>query len=262
MLGAAVAALVALPAAPAAAAAPPTAAAAALTPQAVPAARGDLMQMSVNRRKSKYRVRTPSNFTGFSSEYTTVTFMTGQSYNGTNGFMNGLYNNLTATGSGTPVLRVGGGSTDNSAWNPSLSRARPIGVNYDLTYEHLNRLVDFTKRTRAKLILGVNLASTLKTARDWTSVASRALGRSVLFYEIGNEPDNYGTRPTFPLNGVNYRPRKRSYSFKNFLVDFLTARAVCARPFLTRGSPGRRRAGRSTTPRVGSARSCAVSASG
>ncbi len=221
LAGMAALACLAIGAGPAAAAqAPPAVAASALSPKA-DSSQSALLSMTVDPKRSKYRTRTPKHFVGFSVEYPTSLYLTGASWTGTNTLINGLYGNLSATGSGAPSLRVGGGSNDNSAWNPLRTRPVPRGITYDITQENLNRLRDFSYRTGSKLILGANLASTIATARNWMVVANRALGRRVLFYEIGNEPDNYGTRPTFKLpSGENYRPRKRSYNYNQWLREF------------------------------------------
>jgi hypothetical protein len=135
----------------------------------------------------------PRSFAGFSMEYWAA-----ESYLGStkvNPIFARLVETLAASGNGAPTIRLGGNSTDQTWWNPT-GVPRPPGIVTDMSPARLRVLRNFTTRTNAPFMLGLNLAlNDLRNAATYAQAAARAfpLGHLAAF-EIGNEPDLY-TRP-------------------------------------------------------------------
>lgn len=112
---------------------------------------------------------------------------------------------------GPGVLRIGGGSVDSSWWT-SDNEPAPTWATDVITPSDLATLDHFLVATGWKVILGVNLGHFDPTrAASEASVAEHVLGSRLLGFEIGNEPDDYGT------SVVQLRPR--SYSAGNYLEE-------------------------------------------
>lgn len=191
--------------------------------------------MNVNPGRTRYRVRFPRGFVGFSTEYRLAPAFFGDATTGPNPVALEIYREFARARSGPPALRLGGGSTDEVWWNPSLRRPRPLGIYFDITQPFLTGLRNFARSSGAPLYLGLDLANPLvSTARDWMLAANRALGRRVRAYELGNEPDIYGRRFYYvDSRGRQRTARPSSYSFGNYLFDF-RRRAVALRRALPR----------------------------
>jgi hypothetical protein len=162
----------------------------------------------------------PRSFLGFSLEYSVVPRYVGTPTTGPNRAFLGLLDNLVREGSGRPVIRVGGGSSDEAWWNPQR-RPRPRGFTYDITQRWVDGLRNFRSVTRSPLILGLNLAANdPRIAAEWARVAVGSFGRNTVF-ELGNEPDLFGTRPFGrDPNGRTLTARPRSYRLRNYFGDF------------------------------------------
>jgi hypothetical protein len=101
---------------------------------------------------------------------------------------------LDVRGGGPLVLRVGGDSADHSFWDPRAS-TMPAWA-FTLTRAWLRRTRMLVRHEGVKLILDLNLVtgSPLMAAR-WAAAAERGLPRrSIVGFEIGNEPDIYSRR--------------------------------------------------------------------
>jgi hypothetical protein len=98
---------------------------------------------------------------------------------------------LRVPGNGPMILRIGGDSADRSYWDPSLRRLR--GRFFALTPGWLSETARLVRRLRVRLILDLNVvADSPPMAARWARAALNALPRrSVLGFEIGNEPDLY-----------------------------------------------------------------------
>jgi hypothetical protein len=133
-----------------------------------------------------------SGFVGFSIEYSAIHQYLGRDPNHLNPVFSQLVDALSDGGS--PVLRIGGDSTDHTWW-PLPGVIEPAGVSYALTRDWLATVHRAAEKMNARLILGVNLAA------DSSSLAgseARALirgigGQYIDALEIGNEPDGYST---------------------------------------------------------------------
>lgn len=98
---------------------------------------------------------------------------------------------LRVRGEDPLVLRVGGDSSDRSLWEPS-GREVPEWA-FELTPSWLSQTRALVRLTGVRLILDLNLVSaTPAIAAQWARAASLALPRrSIIGFEIGNEPDIY-----------------------------------------------------------------------
>jgi hypothetical protein len=241
-------ALAVLVAAALVAAASATAASAMALPRAhAAAAGGPLVRTTLSRHGATNRL--PASFMGFSVEYPGAQRFSGVPPTGVNGVFAQLADYITSTGSGPPMLRVGGGSTDESIWNPSKA-ARPQGITYDIDQSWVDSLKMLVSRTGMPLILGLNLAqNNPQVAIDWAREATSAFGSAIQAFEVGNEPDVYSRHPYGKdAAGNQVYARPQSYSFGQYLGEFGTfVRALhaampnlplagpsscCERPFL------------------------------
>src|SRR4051812_33022224 len=84
---------------------------------AQPANARSSVQISVDPHE--HGTRLAESFLGFSTEYNTTSFLFGGTPTEASPAFVQLMRNITAFGSGAPVLRIGGSSTDASWWNPS-----------------------------------------------------------------------------------------------------------------------------------------------
>jgi hypothetical protein len=201
---------------------------AATLPQAKVARGGPLVRTTVSTHGAGPQL--PPSFMGFSAEYPGADRFSGIPPTGVNGVFGQLVDNLSSTGSGAPTFRVGGGSTDESMWNPSKG-PRPPGITFDLTQGWVDSVKQLVQRTGMPLILGLNLGqNNPQLAIDWARQASDAFGSSVAAFEVGNEPDVYTRHPYGKdAAGNSTYVRPQGYTFANYLGEFGTfARAVHA----------------------------------
>ncbi len=167
----------------------------------------------------------PREFSGFSLEYPDLKNFTGQRETGLNPIFSQLLTNLAVYKNGWPMVRLGGNSTDESWWNPTL-RSRPLGIKNDITNDTLDSLAGSTAATSSRFILGLNLGQnnpTLATEFAQAALAGLPNGKVDLF-EVGEEPDIFASHPYYadPLTGQPVFVRPASYSFSNFLEEFDT----------------------------------------
>lgn len=183
---------------------------------------GTILRTTVDSRISHLRsIRPPRSFLGFSFEYPQFPVATGGAVTGHNPLFEQLLRTLGQYGGGVPSVRVGGESTDDTFWNPD-GKPRPPAINHSLSKYWLVDTKEFARRTGAKLILGLNLLNRdASIATDWASAAQEALGRQVLSYELGNEPELYGIVPrVFDAKGTLVPGRPRHYYFSQYVSDF------------------------------------------
>jgi hypothetical protein len=97
---------------------------------------------------------------------------------------------LRVRGGGPLVLRIGGDSADHTYWNPQ--HALP-SWDFVLTEPWLQSTSSLIKRVGLRVIVDLNLVAQSPTmAADWASAALAAFPRrSVIGFEVGNEPDYY-----------------------------------------------------------------------
>jgi hypothetical protein len=163
----------------------------------------------------------PAGFVGLSLEYRDILTYGGPNPKAVNPLFVRLIQNL-APGQ-TPVLRIGGDSTDWSWW-PVPGVKKPPGVTYTITPGWIASARALAQDTGAQYILGVNLeagnprvekaeARALLTGITW---------RYVEAVELGNEPELYAALPWYKTaTGERVRGRPRTYNFLSFNDEFL-----------------------------------------
>ena len=165
----------------------------------------------------------PSGFLGLSMEFYAIHEYEGNDPNAINPVLLQLIRNLNP--GQAPVIRIGGDSTDQSWW-PVPGVLPPRGIDYPLTQGWIRSTAALANDLGAKLIVGVNLQLNRPAL---AAVEARALlaglGSSVEAFEIGNEPDLYGTLPWYLTAGGKTRyGRPPSYSVSNFIPQFSNIR--------------------------------------
>jgi Glycosyl hydrolase family 79 C-terminal beta domain len=177
----------------------------------------------------------PHEFSGFSLEYPDLKQFTGQRAIGTtfnqvlsnpgfNPIFTQLLKNLGAYQNGWPMVRIGGNSTDESWWNPTL-RSRPLGIKHDITNDTLDNLAGSTPNG-SRLILGLNLGQNNPTlAKEFVQAAQAGIPSGKIYsFEVGNEPDLFTYHPSYsdPLTSQTVFVRPAGYSFTKHLEEFDT----------------------------------------
>jgi hypothetical protein len=170
----------------------------------------------------------PAGFVGLSFEFSAVPTYTGSAA-AVNPAVVQLIRNLTP--GQTPVLRIGGNSTDQTWW-PVAGVATPAVVKYALTPAWMQTTGALAQALGARLVLGINLAMNrpeLAGAEAEAMVAG--IGRGpIAEFEIGNEPDVYKVFPEYRnAHGTIEHVRGRGYDFKDFIEQFSAVRRTLPR---------------------------------
>ena len=120
----------------------------------------------------------------------------------------------------TPILRIGGNSTD-ATWWPIPDVTPSPGITYTLTKSWLATTRALAVQTGAKLILGVNLKLDSPAEAAAEARAYRAgIGTSQIeALEIGNEPELYKVFPWYEVNGAPFYARPSTYDFASYMQD-------------------------------------------
>src|SRR6516164_7113516 len=131
----------------------------------------------------------PRSFLGASTEYWALP----RSSAGLTGFERAL-SLLRTPGDGPLTIRIGGDSADVSLWNPGPLAAPPWL--FALTPSWVQQAAQLVRDLRARLILDLNLAiNSPRAAIAWVRAAEAGLpARSIVGFEIGNEPDLHTRR--------------------------------------------------------------------
>jgi hypothetical protein len=134
----------------------------------------------------------PAGFVGLSIEIKALEAYTGTNPAAVNPVFLHLIEDLAPDQS--PVLRLGGDSTDWSWW-PVSGASRPPGVTYTLTPTWLDVAHSLAVATRGRLILGVDLEANSRAlaAAEANAMVNRIGRGSVAALELGNEPELYGS---------------------------------------------------------------------
>jgi hypothetical protein len=142
-----------------------------------------------------------------------------------------LIHNLT--GGSTPVLRVGGDTTDDTWW-PTRRARKPAGVVFTLTRRWIATIAAMANKLGARLILGIDLeADDTRVAAAEAKALIAGIGRQrVEALELGNEPELYSSFD-WGFSGAPGRPR--SWDFARFDRDF--ARIGAALPHVPLAGP-------------------------
>lgn len=161
----------------------------------------------------------PASFLGLSLEYPNLESYAGSDSRALDPTLVRLIRGLAPYGS--PSIRFGGDTTDWTWW-PVRGMSRPNGIRYSLTPRWLAVAKALATATGARLLLGVNLeADSRRIADAEVRQFTRAFGRqSITGFEIGNEPELYGSFAWYVLNHVPHYGRPAGYSFRDFMSDF------------------------------------------
>jgi hypothetical protein len=184
----------------------------------VPVARADVVSATVGSAPTGAAMG--SGFVGVSFEYRAMRQYTGSDPRAVDPVLVNLLSGLAPGQS--PVIRVGGDSTDASWW-PLRGTIAPPGVSYRITPGWLRTTRALADDLHAKLILGINLAAgrpAIAAAEGRALVAG--IGRSRIdALEIGNEPDLYGVFPWYrSRTGHLVRARGRGYGLSAYERQF------------------------------------------
>ena len=128
----------------------------------------------------------PASFLGFSTEYWTLPTDAGHI---------ALYRRVVAlvrvAHDGGFLLRIGGDSSDHAFWDPTR-RPLPHWA-FEVTPAWLASTATIVRQLHLRVIIDLNtVTSTPRLAADWADAAEDQLPRrSIIGFEIGNEPDVY-----------------------------------------------------------------------
>jgi hypothetical protein len=171
---------------------------------------------------SAHRVGRPiaRGFAGVSLEYKSVAGYEGSAHSGANQVLAQLIKNL-APGQ-TPILRIGGDSTDWTWW-PIRGVHVPPGVNYRLSPRWLAKARNLVRTTGARVIFGINLED--DNPRLASVEAHKLVGgvgkQHVRALELGNEPMLYPKLPWYHTrSGRKVFGRPAGYDMADYLGEF------------------------------------------
>lgn len=181
------------------------------------ASRSGQLEARVTLASGVAPVVVPRSFLGISTEYWTVPVWARRM-----DLLNRVLSMLRVDG---PLrLRIGGDSADHAFWAPT--RELPEWI-FELTPSWLKQVGNIVRLSDARLILDLNLVTaTPRTAARWAATAEAKLPkRSIVAFEIGNEPDIYnrsswrrtivggGSRPLPPrVTAASYASAFASYA--------------------------------------------------
>jgi Glycosyl hydrolase family 79 C-terminal beta domain len=168
----------------------------------------------------------PAGFLGLSLEYKALHQYTGRNPLVINPVMVQLIKDLNPGQS--PVLRIGGDSTDWTWW-PMRGVIPRGGISYALTKGWLRTTHALAADLGAKLILGINLASDRPAlAATEAQALIQGIGRRYISaLEIGNEPDLYGVFAWYRDRlGHVVHARSRRYNMNSFIAEYSKWRSV------------------------------------
>jgi Glycosyl hydrolase family 79 C-terminal beta domain len=189
----------------------------------LPLSPGEVVAASIDTEHPSVSI--PHEFSGFSFEYPDLKNFTGQRVTGFNPIFPQLLKNLATYKNGWPMMRIGGNSTDESWWNPTL-RSRPLGVKNDITNDILDNLAESTPTDGSRLILGLNLGQNNPAlAKEFAQAALAGLpSGKVDLFEVGNEPDIFAYHAYYAdlVTGQTVFVRPAGYSFAKYLGEFGT----------------------------------------
>jgi hypothetical protein len=155
-------------------------------------------------------------FLGLSIEYPSIEAYAGTDPTAINPVFVQLIRNLTPNQS--PVLRIGGDSTDWEWW-PVPNMRKPGGVRYTLNQTWLSVTEALTRQLDARLILGLDLeANSLPLASTEAKQFVDGFGRqSIEALEPGNEPELYGSWAWYRVpDGRRVTGRPASWNIESY----------------------------------------------
>jgi len=160
----------------------------------------------------------PSGFIGLSIEFSALPAYAGHDPSAVDPVFEQLIRNL-APGQ-RPVLRIGGDSTDRT-WVAVPRISRPRGIQYTVGPRWLQTAGALARALRARVTVGINLeANSARLAGAEGRAMLAAIGRSSLeSFELGNEPELYGTFPWYRVGGHGVTGRPASWGIPSYIRD-------------------------------------------
>jgi hypothetical protein len=150
-----------------------------------------------------------SDFIGLS--YESAILAAGDYFTPDNASVLGLIRSLGENG----VIRIGGNTSERTVWRAEAKPAAPDS--FVITPASVDRLAAAMRVLGWKLIYGLNLArGTPGEAAEEAAYVARAVGSSLLAFQIGNEPDGFGRWTAV---------RPKSYDAAAFLAEWRTFHA-------------------------------------
>ncbi len=168
----------------------------------------------------------PPGFLGFSIETRALHVYTGRDPTAVNPVLVQLIRTLNP--GQTPVLRIGGDSTDQTWW-PTPGVIPPGGISYGLTKGWLRTTRALATATGAKLIMGINLAAgrPALAAQEARAIVQGIGRQNLAALEIGNEADLYSQFAWYrDRRGRVVFSRPHNYDLNDFIHDFSRWRAT------------------------------------
>ena len=162
----------------------------------------------------------PDGFLGLSIEYHTLKDYVGVNPAKPNATFLQLLRNLAP--SGTPVLRMGGDSTDWTWW-PVPGMPRPGGAKFALTPSYASTLKAVAQAVHGKLLLGINFEADSRSVASYEErQLSKRIGSSrIEAFELGNEPELYHKYAWYTTrSGNRVLGRPSDYTTQAFMKDF------------------------------------------
>lgn len=159
-------------------------------------------------------------FLGLALEYQSAAAYAGGSPETPNPVFEQLVRNLDP--GQTPVLRIGGDSTDHTWW-PAPGIAHKPGLTYALTPTWISTIAGLAHDLGAQLMLGINLeAGSTKLATAEAKALIDGIGRSsIAALQIGNEPNLYASFPWYTTSrGKAVAGRARGWSVSDYLSQY------------------------------------------
>lgn len=159
-----------------------------------------------------------SGFVGLSIEVPALTEYAGHDPNAIDPVFAQLVRNL-APGQ-RPVVRIGGDSTDRS-WVAAPGMVRPGGVRFTITPDWLAVAGALARELSARMIVGVDLeADSRRLAAVEARAMLTAIGPDALqAFELGNEPELYGSFPWYQRNGHGVTGRRPGWGIPTYIRD-------------------------------------------
>jgi len=153
----------------------------------------------------------PPRFIGLSYEKSAVTE---NHFRPDNLVLVNLHKNL-----GSGVLRFGGNKVELTQWSRETPKEKPVKGIFMATTSHMDNFYAFIKSVDWRVIHAVNLASnTPELFSDEINYAVKIGEKSIMGFEIGNEPDHYD-KDTKKL-------REKGYAYPQYKSELEKAQAV------------------------------------
>lgn len=187
-------------------------------------------------------------FLGFSLEYRSAVAALGTPATNYSPAFNGLVKGLQRPGLGSPLVRLGAASADDTWWNPT-GLPRPEGIELDMTGSFIDSVAAMNRATGAPLILTLNAAAgSPRVAADMAGAfQARIRPSEIRAFEVGNEPDLYDDRPFGKgrARPKNWSVRRHVTELRRFITELRALRPVprlaapdaCCIPAWDRGLP-------------------------